>query len=261
MPPLPLIGASRLRILRVFPARDDKETAFMKILMVTTSHDRMGEGGHATGLWFEELTTPYYAFVDAGATVTIASVAGGKVPVDPRSVKPKGENEGSVDRFLADPAAMAALEGTSAVGAMDARDFDAVFLPGGHGTMWDLPQSAELAKLLGVAWTSGRVVAAVCHGPAGLVAALDGEGHPIVAGRRVTGFTDAEEVAVGLEGVVPFLLESRLRDLGGTFEAGPNFKPHAVADGRLVTGQNPASSALTAHLTLEVAATHKAKAA
>ena len=226
----------------------------MKILMIMTSNATMGDGAHRTGLWFEELTTPYYIFVDAGAKVTLASIAGGAAPVDPRSVKPAGENESSVDRFLSDTAAMAALESTPAVGTLSALDYDAVFLPGGHGTMWDLPESRELADLLKAAWVGERVVAAVCHGPAGLVSATDGAGKPLVAGRRVTGFTDAEERAVGLETSVPFLLETRMRELGGRFESTQNFKPFAVADGRLVTGQNPASSGLTAQLTLEALA-------
>lgn len=222
----------------------------LKILMILTSSATMGDTGEPTGLWFEELATPYYAFIDAGASVTLASIAGGPVPIDPRSVKAKGENEASVDRFLGDEPAAAALKMTIHINGIDVSTYDAVFLPGGHGTMWDLPQSTELAALLTRAWTQGKVVAAVCHGPAGLVNAQDETGAPLVSGRRVTGFTDSEERAVGLDTVVPFLLESRLRELGGRYESVADFQPFSIADGRLVTGQNPASSALTAKLTL-----------
>lgn len=222
-----------------------------KILFITTSASQMGDGGEPTGLWFEELSTPYYTFVDAGASVTLASIKGGAVPIDPRSLKPKGENEDSVERFLDDEAASRALKETLPITAVDVAGYDAVFLPGGHGTMWDLPESAELGDLLGKAWAQGKVVAAVCHGPAGLVSVRDETGLPLVKDRRVTGFTNSEERAVGLDQAVPFLLESRLRELGGRFECGPDFQPFALADGRLVTGQNPPSSALTAKLTLE----------
>jgi putative intracellular protease/amidase len=225
-----------------------------KILMILTSARTMGESGDATGLWFEELATPYFAFIDAGAPVTLASIRGGPAPVDPRSVEPKGENEANVDHFLNDEAARAALNDTIPVSVINVSPYDAVFLPGGHGTMWDLPESAELAALLTRAWAEGKVVAAVCHGPAGLVNARDEAGAPLVSGRRVTGFSDSEERAVGLEATVPFLLESRLRELGGRYECTADFKPFAIADGRLVTGQNPASSASTAKLTLETLA-------
>ncbi|GGE20412.1 dimethylallyltransferase [Aureimonas endophytica] len=224
------------------------------ILIITTSAATMGGTGKPTGLWFEELAVPYYAFVDAGAEVTLASIAGGPVPIDPRSVKPKGENEASVDRFLGDAAASKALAETPAVAALEGTAYDAVVLPGGHGTMFDLPESAELAALVGTAWAAGKVIAAVCHGPAGLVQARDESGAPLVRGRRVTGFSDSEERAVGLDEAVPFLLESRLRELGGRYESGADFQPFAVVDGRLVTGQNPASSALTAQRVLEALA-------
>lgn len=225
------------------------------ILMVLTSASTMGDSDKATGLWFEELATPYFAFTDAGASVTLASIKGGPAPIDPRSVKAKGENEASVDRFLGDAAATRAVNHTVPVSAIDATPYDAVFLPGGHGTMWDLPESADLAALLGRAWADGKVVAAVCHGPAGLVNAKDEAGLPLVSSRRVTGFSDSEERAAGLETTVPFLLETRLRELGGRYESAANFQPFAIADGRLVTGQNPASSALTAKLTLEAVIT------
>lgn len=227
--------------------------ASLKILFIVTSSFTMGEGGEPTGVWFEEVATPYYAFVDEGAEVTIASINGGEGPIDPRSLKPAGENEASVDRFIADPTASEALRATVKISGIDVSKYDAVFLPGGHGTMWDLPDSSALSALLAKAWAEGKVVAAVCHGPAGLVNVKDGAGVPIVAGRRVSAFTDSEERAAGLADVVPFLLESRLRSLGAKIEKGPDFQPFAIADGNLVTGQNPASAAQTAALALKAA--------
>lgn len=220
-----------------------------KILIVTTSHAKMGDTGKPTGLWFEELATPYWSFRDAGAEVTIASIAGGPVPIDATSME--GEIAASVQRFQADDEAMRQLQNSLPVTDARIDDFDAVFLPGGHGTMWDLPDSAALIALLEAAWASGKAVAAVCHGPAGLVNVKDADGKPIVAGRRVSSFTDSEEKAVGLVDAVPFLLETRLRELGGDFSGVADFQPYAVRDGQLVTGQNPASSEKVAQLTLE----------
>jgi putative intracellular protease/amidase len=222
------------------------------ILMITTSAATLGAAGRPTGVWLEELAVPYYAFAEAGAAVRLASIAGGPVPIDPHSLKPRGENPEPVERFLGDAAAQAAMAATEPVS--DATSADAVFLPGGHGTMVDLPESAALAALLGRAWAEGQVVAAVCHGPAGLVKARDAAGTPLVRGRRVTAFSDSEERAVGLDAAVPFLLETRLRDLGARYESGADFEPFAVADGRLVTGQNPASSQPTARLVLDALA-------
>lgn len=222
-----------------------------KILMVLTSHGQMGDTGKPTGVWFEELSVPYYAFVDAGAQVDIVSIRGGEAPIDPRSVKPKGENAPAVDRFLADAAAMRKVRVSASIDSVDGSGYDAVFLPGGHGTMWDLPNSAALATLVGRMWDAGKVVAAVCHGPAGLVNARDASGRPIIAGRRASAFTNVEEEAAGLMATVPFLLETRFRELGARFEGGPDFQPFAVADGRLITGQNPASSELVAKLALD----------
>lgn len=224
----------------------------LKILIILTSQATMGAGGAPTGVWLEELSTPYYAFIDAGIDVEIASIAGGKIPVDPHSLQAAGKNPASVERFLNDPKAMHQFEHSKKIEGTDVRRYAAVFLPGGHGTMWDMPDNATLAKLIGEAWAQGKVVAAVCHGPAGLVSARDGNGLPIVAGRRISAFTDAEEIAAGFANKVPFALESRLRNLGAKFESGPNFQPFAVRDGKLVTGQNPASSGEVARRTLEV---------
>lgn len=225
-------------------------TETIAILIVLTSHDALGDSGRKTGLWFEELAEPYYAFVDAGARVDLASMAGGKVPIDPHSLHSSG-NPPSVDRFLKDKEAMRKLEASLRVDSVSGERYSAIFLPGGHGTMWDLPESASLAALLTTAWRDGKVLAAVCHGPAGLLNVRDATGRPLVAGKRVSAFTDAEEAAVGLAQVVPFALETRLRGMGARFESGPNFGIYTVRDGKLITGQNPASSAEVARLTLE----------
>jgi putative intracellular protease/amidase len=236
--------------LSIKPRRREMAATAAKILMVLTSHAQLGSTGEPTGVWFEELATPYYAFVDAGAEVSIVSITGGEVPIDPRSVKLAGENEPSVDRFLRDASAMTKIRMSKRIDSAGTA-YDAVFLPGGHGTMWDLPASTALAELLGAVWSSGKIVAAVCHGPAGLVNAKDRSGRPIVEGRRVSAFTNSEEEAAGLTRAVPFLLETRLRSLGARVEVGPDFEPYAVADDNLVTGQNPASSALVAKLVME----------
>lgn len=229
-----------------------------RILMIATSADRMTPGTEPTGVWLEELTTPYYAFRDAGADVTLASIKGGAIPVDERSVNADGENDASVERYLKDEALKNEVANTPAFGSLDTTDFDAVFLPGGHGTMFDYPGSEELARLVEQFDREGRIVAAVCHGPAGLVSAKKPDGTPFVAGRRVAAFTDSEERAVGLDQAVPFLLETRMKELGAFHEAGPDFQPSALRDGNLVTGQNPASATRTAELVIDAL---KAKAA
>ena len=226
-------------------------TATFKILMILTSHSVLGVAGHTTGVWLEELTTPYYAFVDAGVHVDIASIDGGRIPIDSASMQPIGKNPASVERFLKDTAAMGRFEHSLKVEGLSAKGYDAVFLPGGHGTMWDTATSKALATLLSQAWADGKVLAAVCHGPAGLVNVKDVTGKPLVAGRHVSAFSNEEELATGLDKVVPFLLETRLRELGAHYESGAKFHPFALRDGKLVTGQNPASSELVALLTLE----------
>ncbi|MGI9245930.1 MAG: type 1 glutamine amidotransferase domain-containing protein [Steroidobacteraceae bacterium] len=225
----------------------------LKVLIVLTSHAQMGSTAEPTGFWLEEFTTPYYAFVDAGAEVTLASIRGGAAPIDPRSLQGDATRPASVQRYLQDDALRAALTQTTPVERTAAEAYDIVFLPGGHGTMWDLPQSEGLARLVAQTFERGDVVAAVCHGPAGLVTARTSDGKPLVQGRRVAGFTNGEERAVGLADVVPFLLESKLRELGGRYESGPDFQPFAIADGNLVTGQNPTSSTKAAELALEAA--------
>jgi putative intracellular protease/amidase len=230
-----------------------------KVLIVTTSHAEMGSTGHRTGVWLEELATPYYALLGGGVDVTLASIRGGQIPFDPRSLPAQaGESTGekpaeqhdilaSVRRFLSDEKAMTAAQTSPAVADFgEGAGFEAVFLPGGHGTMWDLPESEPLARLASSMFEQGRIVAAVCHGPAGLVTAKHRDGRPLVEGRRVNGFTNSEEDGVGLSQVVPFLLEDRLKELGGRFERGPDWQPYAVQDGNLITGQNPQSSELVA---------------
>ena len=222
-----------------------------KVLVVATSHDQLGATGHRTGVWLEELATPYYALLDGGAKVTLVSIKGGAIPWDPRSLpaegpgaKPGGQMEApaSVRRFLSDEKALQIARNSPALSSVEADAFDAIFLPGGHGPMWDAANDETLARVVGTMFDEGKVVAAVCHGPAGLVKARQKNGHPIVEGRRVSAFTNTEEEAVGLTAVVPFSLENRLKELGGQFERAPDWQPFAVKDGNLITGQNPQSS-------------------
>lgn len=224
-----------------------------RILFVLTSHALLGATGRPTGFHWEEFATPFYAFRDVGHEVEVASIPGGRPPCDPGSLKEEiAANRPTVARFLNDAPALALLDATLAIAAADPGRYDGVFLPGGHGTMWDLPGSEPLARLVGTLFDAGKAVAAVCHGPAGLVAARRADGRPIVEGRRVNSFTDAEEAAIGLAEAMPFLLETRLRELGARFEGGPNFQPYDVRDGNLVTGQNPASAAGVAEGVLAV---------
>lgn len=231
------------------------------ILIVLTSHTVLGDTGRATGFYFDEMAAPYYALVDAGHVVEIASIRGGAAVHDPGSVKADpAERPAAVQRFLTDPAAMAKLANTRPITAVDASRFDAVFLPGGHGTMYDFPESKDLARIVGHIFDRGGVIGTVCHGAAGLVAAARKDGRPLVKGLRVNSFTNAEEEAVGLTAAMPFLLETRLKELGGRFECAPNFTTHAVRDGQLVTGQNPMSAEPVARLLLAALASTPAKA-
>lgn len=228
-----------------------------RILIVTTSHGRLGTTGARTGVWLEELAAPYWLFRDAGFDVDIASMAGGEIPVDPRSMNP-AERPASVQRFQDDAGAMAALRSSPALSGISSDAYAAIFLPGGHGAMWDLPADEHLSRAVAAAYDEGRIVAAVCHGPAGLVGAVRADGKALVGARRVTGFTNAEEAQAGLTDTVPFLLESRLRELGGIFECAAPFHPFVVRDGNLITGQNPQSSVALAEAV--VAALHELRA-
>ncbi|NJK56151.1 MAG: type 1 glutamine amidotransferase domain-containing protein [Pleurocapsa sp. SU_5_0] len=222
-----------------------------KILIIVTSHAIMDNSSEPTGLWLEELAAPYYVFIDAGMSVTIASIQGGVVPIDPKSKKPIGENSPTVDRFLQDKAAIAATSNTVAINNINPDIYDAVFLPGGHGTMWDLPNSASLANIISQTYAQDKAIAAVCHGVAGLIGATKADGSPLVDGLKVNSFTNAEEDAVGLSSSVPFMLETKLRELGADFQSADNFQPFAIQSGNLITGQNPASSLLVANKILE----------
>lgn len=224
----------------------------LKAAIIATSHAAMGDTGEPTGVWLEELTSPYYTLSDAGLDVTVYSVAGGTVPIDPRSLEEAGENEASVERYLEDEALVLALADTKPATEVELSDYDVIFLPGGHGTMWDYPDSKAIARLVGGGLAQGKVVAAVCHGPAGLLGATTDDGEPVVKGRRVAGFTNSEEDGVGLTDAVPFLLEDRLKELGADYESGPDFEPFVVVDGTLVTGQNPQSAQPAAERVVEL---------
>ncbi|HSC78780.1 MAG TPA: type 1 glutamine amidotransferase domain-containing protein [Chitinolyticbacter sp.] len=220
------------------------------ILMIITSNDRMGDTGKPTGVWAEELAVPYYALVDAGHAVTLASPQGGAIPLDPSSVTGEASHDPAVVRMKGDAALQALLAVTRPVAGIEFSGFDAVFFPGGHGTMWDLPGNADVRRLVEAAHAQGKWISAVCHGVVGLVDARRADGESIVAGQRISAFTDAEEAAVGLSALMPFLLESRLRELGADFQPAGNWQAFAVRDGQFITGQNPQSSKQVVELLL-----------
>ena len=213
----------------------------MKILIVLTSHDQLGDTGGKTGFWLEELVAPYYVLKDAGAVITLASPKGGHPPLDPKSDFPENQTE-LTKRFRTDTAAQTELANTKKLADMSADDFDAVFYPGGHGPMWDLPDNATSIALIEAFVKADKPVGAVCHAPVAFVNVRGKDGEYLVKGKRVTGFTNEEEKAVGLDAVVPFLLEDRLKERGGVYSKGVNWAPYVRVDGKLVTGQNPASS-------------------
>lgn len=217
----------------------------MNILMVVTSHDKLADTGRKTGFWLEELAAPYYVFKQAGADVVLASPKGGRPPVDPGSVASEAMTD-TARRFLDDPEAQALLSSTVKLAGVSAASFDAVFYPGGHGPLWDLAENKDSKALIEAFYAKGKPVGAVCHGPGVLRRPKKPDGSPLVRGKSVTGFTNSEERAVGLSQVVPFSLEDELTANGAKFESGADFQPHVVADGNLVTGQNPASSQATA---------------
>ncbi len=221
----------------------------MKILMVLTSHDRLGDTGKKTGFWLEEFAGPYYVFKDAGAEIVLASPKGGQPPLDPKSDEPDAQTA-NTERFRKDAEAVAALAATHRLADVAGGDYDAVFYPGGHGPLWDLAEDRDSIRLIESTWAAGKPVGAVCHAPGVLrhVKAVDGA--PLVKGKAVTGFTNTEEAAVGLTEVVPFLVEDMLRDNGGKYSKKDDWQSHAVTDGHLVTGQNPASSEAAAEAVL-----------
>lgn len=214
----------------------------MKILMVLTSHDELGDSGHKTGFWAEEFAAPYYAFKDAGAEVTIASPLGGQPPIDPNSQQEDAQTPATI-RLFEDEAVLDQLATTLKLNEVNADDYDAIFYPGGHGPLWDLVNNEVSLQLIEKFWRQGKPVAAVCHAPAVLLNAKDQHGESLVKGKRVSGFTNSEEAGVGLTEVVPFLLEDELKARGGNYEKAEDWAPLAVVDGQLITGQNPASSA------------------
>src|SRR6056297_145952 len=221
----------------------------MTTLMILTSHDKLGSTGEKTGFWLEEFAAPYYAFIDAGAQVTLASPRGGQPPIDPTSESEDNLTD-STERFGSDSNAQTHLANTIKLADVDAADFDAVFYPGGHGPLWDLANDRKTIDLVREFIESGRPVGAVCHAPAVLTEVKKSDGGYLVAGKRVTGFTNSEEQAVGLADVVPFLLETRLSQRSGRFQRGSDWVSHVEVDGLLVTGQNPASSAPAAEALL-----------
>ena len=225
----------------------------MKILMVLTSHDRLGDTGKKTGFWLEEFAAPYYVFKDAGAEVTLASPLGGQPPLDPKSDDAASQTD-FTRRFKSDPAAQAALSRTLKLRDAAASKFNAVFYPGGHGPLWDLAENAYSIALIEALLAAGKPVAAVCHAPGVLQHVKAGDGKPVVADKTVTGFTNTEEQAAGLTEVVPFLVEDMLRKNGGKYTKAADWQPHVAVDGLLITGQNPASSEPAAKALLEMLA-------
>jgi putative intracellular protease/amidase len=213
----------------------------MKILIVLTSHDQLGKTGNKTGFWLEEFAAPYYVLKDAGAAITLASPKGGQPPLDPKSDLPESLTE-LTKRFRKDKAAQAELANTKKLSDVSADDFDAVFYPGGHGPMWDMPDNKISIALIEAFVKADKPVGAVCHAPAAIVNVRGKDGEYLVKSKRVTGFTNSEEDAVGLTAIVPFLLEDRLNERGGVYSKGADWAPYVQVDGKLVTGQNPASS-------------------
>lgn len=223
----------------------------MKILMVITSHDRLGDTGKKTGFWLEEFVAPYYIFKDAGISVVLASPQGGQPPLDPKSDEPDAQTN-DTERFRQDIAAQQALANTQRLETIDGSKFDAVFYPGGHGPLWDLAEDKHSIALIENLFANGKPVATVCHAPGVLRHVKKPDGTPLVAGKRVTGFTNSEEQAVGLTHIVPFLVEDELKKQGGLFEHTDDWGVWTVTDGHLITGQNPASSAATAEELLKL---------
>lgn len=222
----------------------------MKILMVLTSHDQLGNTGRKTGFWLEEFAAPYFTFKDAGAEITLASPRGGQPPLDPKSNEPNFQTD-LTRRFEADADAQARLATTVRLDSVKPEDCDTVFYPGGHGPMWDLAEDQNSIKVLESFLAAGKTFALVCHAPGVLRHVKTPGGKPLVQGRTVTGFTNGEEEEVGLTKVVPFLVEDELMNLGATFSKVKNWGVHTVADGQLITGQNPASSGPTAMVLVE----------
>ncbi|UUD65165.1 type 1 glutamine amidotransferase domain-containing protein [Pseudomonas seleniipraecipitans] len=213
----------------------------MKVLMVLTSHDQLGDTGAKTGFWLEEFVAPYYVFKDAGAEIVLASPAGGQPPLDPKSDQPDAQTE-LTHRFKADPQAQQHLATTVKLETVNQQDFDTVFYPGGHGPLWDLAESKHSISLIEAFERAGKPIGFVCHAPGALRHVKAADGSPLIKGRRVTGFSNSEEAGVQLTDVVPFLIEDEFQKLGAHYEKGADWASFVITDGKLVTGQNPASS-------------------
>ena len=222
----------------------------MKVLIVLTSHNQLGDTGEKTGFWLEEFASPYYRLKDAGVSLVLASPAGGQPPLDPKSYAPDFQTD-DTRRFDSDQEAQQALANTTALADVCADDFDAVFYPGGHGPLWDLHDDAHSIALIEAFIASGKPVAAVCHAPAVLLKAKDAAGEVLVKGKKVTGFSNSEEAAVGLTDVVPYLLEDELIAAGGLYQKADDWTSLALTDGLIITGQNPGSSAAVAQALLK----------
>jgi putative intracellular protease/amidase len=228
----------------------------MKILMVLTSHDQLGNTGRKTGFWLEEFAAPYFVFRDAGVELTLASPKGGQPPIDPKSDLPEAQTP-AMARFKQDKEAQKALAATTKLADMKSENFDTIFYVGGHGPMWDLVDNPDSIALIESFYNSGKPVAAVCHSPAVFHRVMY-KGAPLVKGKRVTGFTNGEEAAVQLTHVVPFLVEDELKRIGGLYEKAADWESFAIVDGRVVTGQNPASSTAAARALIGVLQASKA---
>jgi putative intracellular protease/amidase len=222
----------------------------MKIVMVLTSYDKLGDTGKKTGLWLEEFAAPYYLFKDVGAEITLTSPKGGQPPLDPKSDDPASQTS-AIQRFKNDKEAQQALANTVKLSHIKAEDYDAVFYPGGHGPLWDLSEDRDSIALIETLYAAGKPVAAVCHGPAVFSHTKMPDGSPLVQGKCVTSFANTEESAIGLTSVVPFLVEDLLKMNGGNYSKAEDWKPYTVIDGNLITGQNPASSEAAARALLD----------
>lgn len=223
----------------------------MKILMVLTSHSELGNTGKKTGFWIEEFAAPYYVFLDAGASITIASPKGGHPPIDPSSDTAENQTP-AVIRFKADEILQKILSESQVLSTVSSDDYDAVFYPGGHGPLWDLTNDKDSIHLIEDFWDSKKPIAAVCHAPAVLLNVKDDAGNVLITGKKVTGFTNSEEAAVKLTEVVPFLLENELKNKGGIYSKKEDWASYVVTDGMLITGQNPASSEAAAKELLHI---------
>jgi putative intracellular protease/amidase len=228
----------------------------MNVLIILTSHSELGNTGKKTGFWIEEFAAPYYTLADAGVNITLASPKGGQPPIDPKSAAPESQTE-ATRRFDNDKELQQLLANTKRLSEVSAAEFDAVFFPGGHGPLWDLTGDAQAISIIENFWKANKPVAAVCHAPAVLLNVKAENGEPLVKGKKVTGFTNTEEEAVGLTEIVPFLLEDELKSKGGIYSKKEDWASYAITDGLLITGQNPASSEEAAHQLLALLNKHQ----